>query len=129
MMSHHAKFMVFSDGSLGIANPFAPMHIVREVFSRHFREIETGLQLRATLRAGSTTDLGGYPLYFVVDDGEALCFKCVRSELRQITSAIRAGTSDRGGWRVIGCDVNYEDPDLTCAHCNERIRSTYAEGD
>ena len=68
---------------------------------------------------------GGYPCYFITDDGAALSFDAVKEELKQIMWSIK--TEDRGGWRVIGLDVNYEDPSLFCAHTNKRIPSAYAE--
>lgn len=65
---------------------------------------------------------GGYPLHVITDDGAALCAKCCGSELASID------TSTRGdGWRVIASDVNWEDADLYCDHCSERIPSAYAE--
>jgi hypothetical protein len=38
---------------------------------------------------------------------------------------MRHGVND--GWRVIGCDVNWEDPSLYCDHTGARIPSAYAE--
>ena len=31
------------------------------------------------------------------------------------------------GWRVIACDVNWEDENLYCAHSGKRIESAYCE--
>ena len=70
---------------------------------------------------------GGYPLFFICDDGGVLCCACVNSERRNILESIAGKHSD--GWRVVGMDINYEDADLTCDHCNERIESAYAEPD
>ncbi len=93
--------------------------------SRHHTTIATGLQLRETLRAGPYAWPGGYPLYFVADDGEALSFDSVRANIRQVLRSIRDGVND--GWRVLGVDVNYEDPALFCAHSGDRIPSAYSE--
>lgn len=93
--------------------------------SRHHRTIVNGLQLRETLRSGPFVWPGGYPLYFVTDDGEALSFESVRANIRQVLRSIRDGAND--GWRVLGVDVNYEDPALFCAHSGERIPSAYSE--
>ena len=69
---------------------------------------------------------GGYPVYLVTSDGAALCPDCVRSEVRLIVDAAR--TDDRScGWYPMGADINYEDPDLYCDHCSQRIESAYAE--
>ena len=68
---------------------------------------------------------GGYPRYFVTDDGAALSFKAAKQERRNILEAIR--DQDHSGWRVTGCDINWEDPSLYCDHTGERIESAYAE--
>ncbi len=93
--------------------------------SRHHRTIVNGLQLRETLRADPYAWPGGYPLYFIASDGEALSFGSVRANIRQVLRSIRDGAND--GWRVLGVDVNYEDPALFCAHSGERIPSAYSE--
>lgn len=82
-------------------------------------------QLKEQLRAGQYAWPGGYPLYFIASDGEALSFDAVRENYRQVIEAIR--DRDRNGWRVVGCDVNWEDADLYCAHTGQRIESAYAE--
>lgn len=68
---------------------------------------------------------GGYPLFLVTSDGAALCVKCGRKEWRLIASAIWGKRND--GWRVVAPDVNWENPELFCDHCSERIESAYAE--
>lgn len=110
------------DGALYLGNALRP---VRPVFSHHFPRIETGAQLRATLRAGPYTWPGGYPVFFYFYDGEGCCFACARREIRSITRAIR--DKSRDDWRIVGCEINYEDSSLYCAHCNARIESAYAE--
>ncbi len=88
-------------------------------------KIETTTELKKALRDGAYAWPGGYPCYFITDDGAALSFDAVKEELKQIMWAIK--TKDRGGWQVVGLDVNYEDPALFCAHTNKRIPSAYAE--
>ena len=68
---------------------------------------------------------GGYPLYAILSDGECLCKTCARTEAKHVIRAMRAG--DGSGWRAIAVDINWEDPDLTCAHCNAPIESAYGE--
>jgi hypothetical protein len=65
---------------------------------------------------------GGYPIYYVTGDGAALCPACVNDPSNPIHED---GGND--GWKVEGYDVNYEDPQLYCDHCNQRIASAYAE--
>lgn len=99
---------------------------LRPVYRRPFSEIETTAQLRATLRAGAYAWPGGYPRYFITADGAALSFDSVKENLREVLSAI-ARNDRRGGWRVEACVINWEEPDLYCAHSGARIESAYAE--
>lgn len=79
------------------------------------------------VRAGKYTSIGCYPVFFLCSDGGVLCPTCARKEAKQIIGAILDG--DSSGWRVVAHDANWEDPELMCDHCNERIESAYAEDD
>lgn len=68
---------------------------------------------------------GGYPLYVVMADGEALSCEAARREWRQIVYATLHGLRD--GWRALGAEINWEDTALYCAHTGERIESAYGE--
>ena len=62
-----ANFVVMSNGDLQHSRyvpgqGFVWRH-VRHTYQQHFTRIENSLQLRATIRAGAHSDLGGYPLY------------------------------------------------------------------
>ena len=70
---------------------------------------------------------GGYPKFFVMTDGEGLCYACAGEEKRRIRAAIRRDDST-GGWIPAGVDVNWEDSNLFCCHCNKPIESAYGEG-
>jgi hypothetical protein len=70
---------------------------------------------------------GGYPNYFLVDDGEALSFEAAEANKAQIEASIREKIND--GWRIVAVETNYEDGALFCAHTNDRIPSSYAEPD
>jgi hypothetical protein len=96
---------------------------LRRGFKTHSQVIDAPSQLKAALRAGSCTDVGGYPLYFICDDGESLCFACARKELRHIIPSI--ANQSRDGWRVVATDINYEDNDLICSNCKGQIESAY----
>ena len=98
---------------------------LRANYRRHHRDINSVADLKACLRAGRFTDLGGYPLYFLTDDMNALSFESVRDNFRTIADSI--ATDLRDGWKVIACEINYEDGDLYCAHSDKRIPSAYAE--
>jgi hypothetical protein len=98
---------------------------LRSNYSRHHREIRTVADLKATLRAGEWAWPGGYPLYFVTSDGGALSFDTVKAELFNVIWEIQTETD--GGWRVVGCDINYEDGDLVCDHSGDPIESAYGD--
>jgi len=69
---------------------------------------------------------GGYPLYIVMADGEALSIDAARAEWRNVCYATLHGLRD--GWQAAGVDVNWEDANLTCAHTGAAIESAYGEG-
>lgn len=87
--------------------------------------IRTVSDYRKAIRNGAYAWPGGYPLYFVCDDGGALCCDCAKMERRNILESLARGISD--GWRVCGVDVNWEDAELVCDHCGERIESAYGD--
>ena len=70
---------------------------------------------------------GGYPVYYLANDGEAICPECVTKERSQIFRSTHENQND--GWRIVAADVNYEDSALYCANCDKRIESAYAEDD
>jgi hypothetical protein len=80
---------------------------------------------RTAVRHGPYAWPGGYPMYFICDDGGALCCNCVRTERRNILESI--ASKSRDGWRVVALDINWEDSTLYCDHCNEQIESAYGE--
>ncbi len=98
---------------------------LRVNYSRGMRDITSVADLKAALRNGPYAWPGGYPFYFIASDGEALSFDSVREELRNVIGAIQAG--DNSGWRIIACDVNYEDTELYCAHSGKQIESAYGD--
>jgi hypothetical protein len=87
--------------------------------------IETISDFRRAIRSGPYAWPGGYPIYFITDDGEALSFAAARSERRAILESI--ASQSRDGWRVVAADVNWEDASLHCVHTGERIESAYGE--
>ena len=67
---------------------------------------------------------GGYPLFLITTDGGALCVECGKKEFKRIAYAVRHSLND--GWNAAAVDVNWEDPDLYCDHCDKQIESAYA---
>lgn len=98
---------------------------LRANFKRHHTAIKTVADFKATLRAGQFAWPGGYPLYLLCSDGGTLHFDCARKEARNVIDSIARKSGD--GWRVVACDVNYEDTDLYCDHCSKPIESAYGE--
>lgn len=124
-------FWISYDGHLNrMRNPSPGMtassdsDLIRLVYSKQFAEIKKASELKATLRAGAFAT-GGYPMFFLVGDGATLCFDCVRAELRNVLDSIKREIRD--GWRVTHCDVNWEDNQLYCDHCSNRIPSAYGD--
>lgn len=127
-MTLPAHFMTLSDGSL-IDTREPGVSPVRNHYIGHSRELASGFaanlrDVKAVLRAGRFTDLGGYPLYFIAADGEALSFGAVRDNFLEVCRAAKFG-DPRDGWRVVGIEINYEDGELRCAHTGEPIEAAY----
>lgn len=69
---------------------------------------------------------GGYPLFFLCSDGEALSWDAAIENAGLIRDALI--TNDRhSGWHVCALLTNWEDTDLYCAHTNEHIESAYGD--
>ena len=101
--------------------------LVREGWCRPHGVINTPHELAATLRAGPYAWPGGYQMYLMAADGEAMCFACVRANAKQVMRAIKNQDDDQ--WRIVACYTNWDEPELQCANCYKRIPSAYAEPD
>jgi len=127
MMSNLPKHLFVScDGSLydtRLDNWADPKNAVRSEYSRSYREITNCNQLKATIRAGRFAWPGGYPMFFHTSDGGSLSFESARYELSNILHSIKTVSND--GWRVVGCEINYEDNNLLCDHSGNSIESAY----
>lgn len=67
---------------------------------------------------------GGYPHYFVLADGEALSFEAAKQNAGLIRDAVIAKDM-HSDWAVTSMQVNWEDPQLFCAHTEARIECAY----
>lgn len=85
----------------------------------------TTKDLKKQLRAGQYAWPGGYQLCFITDDGCALSFEAVRDNLRLVFDSMRKKIND--GWRVTGCQVNWEDENLLCSHTGKQIPCAYGD--
>ena len=86
-------------------------------------EINNVADFLEVLRGESHTNIGGYPLILICDDGETLCFDCGSKEFRLIADSIN--NNNRDGWRVVGSCIHWEGEPKICAHCNNEIESAY----
>jgi hypothetical protein len=84
--------------------------------------LSLSLSLADQLAGRPYSSIGGYPLYACTTDGAALCAECCKTEREQI-----ATTTGNDGWCIGAVQVNWEDPELYCDHCSNRIESAYAE--
>lgn len=83
-------------------------------------------QFDAALKSGAFAWPGGYPLYFVMGDGEAVSFKAAEENALELRAAIDAGNT-RDSWFPVSVQINWEDTDLVCAHSSVKIESAYGE--
>ena len=86
-------------------------------------KIDTIEELDGVLKNGPWTWPGGYPIYFVANDGASL--SAVNVHQARVREAIRENADS--GWRIVAADINWEDPQLYCDHTNKRIPSAYAD--
>lgn len=85
----------------------------------------------AALESGPYAWPGGYPLYFIMADGEALSFGAAKAEQKRIVEEMLLDNAGVGfldrQWIPVACEINWEDTALYCADTNERIPSAYGD--
>lgn len=86
-------------------------------------KIETPSDFGRILRQGPYAWPGGYPVFFICDDGEPLSFNAARRHARQVCQSIRDAAPY--GWRVVAAEINWEDESCFCAHSGEKIECAY----
>lgn len=69
---------------------------------------------------------GGYPIVYIVADGETLCAACANGANGSEATDAPDAPDD---WRIIGCEVHYEGAPIACAHCGAETESAYGEPD
>ena len=87
-------------------------------------KISTIEDFRAALKGGPFAWPGGYPLFFLCNDGAALSCEYAKENANLIEGSITE-KDNTGGWLVIACEVNWEDSMLYCEG-GKRIESAYA---
>lgn len=88
-------------------------------------------QFREALDRGAYAWPGGYPVFFVMADGEPLSFAAAVAERATIEEHLSEPdqTAADPAWCPVATEINWEDPALFCAHTSDRIESAYAEGE
>lgn len=69
---------------------------------------------------------GGYPMYFIAEDGSTFNFSTVEENIESVQEAFRDNWSD---WKIIAAEINYEDPDLFDTETGDRIECAYCDDD
>lgn len=86
--------------------------------------VMTVQQFNDALANGKYAWPGGYPMYFICADGEALSFEAAEENKDSVIYAIEEGRA-MDDWRVIGFVINWENEDLYCVHTNKKIECAY----
>jgi len=94
--------------------------LIRVNYAKHHRDIRVLADVKATLRAGANSTLGGYPIYFITHDGCSVSFDSVRENFHEVVDAFK-NDHRNVGWYIVGCQINYEDDYMVCEHSGERI--------
>lgn len=84
---------------------------IRHNYCMHHSEIRGTKDLRASIREGSHTSIGGYPIAFVTSDGGTLSHSAVVDNYRIISESVRSGSNS--GWRITHL--------MNCADCDEPV--------
>ena len=119
--------MITCDGSLNLYEPGSlKPALVRENYSRHYRQISNSREFFASLRAGPYAWPGGYDVMFVTSDGGLHCHACAHANARLVADSIWHGYRD--GWHVEGllC-TNETDSECACDHCGGVVKEEYKE--
>lgn len=133
MLTHETNmpdhlFVSDCDGGLYDTRPNANVaeglgSLLRPNYRRSHRGMKNLNDVKATLRAGKYAWPGGYPMYFITADGGVLSFEAAQAEFHQVAwDWLHNGNT---GWRIVGCEINYEDTNLICDHTNEPIEAAF----
>lgn len=84
------------------------------------------LPLRRVLRGRKHVSHRSFPLHFVMQDGEPLCFDCAVENRAALVRALKDTSSARyyDSWRPLGVEVTYEGEHF-CSHCNAVLETAH----
>ena len=80
---------------------------------------------RKAVRNGAYAWPGGYPVFWLMDDGGVLAFDVCKTERHNMLESL--ATNSRDGWRPVALEINWEDTEMFCAHTGARIEAAYEE--
>lgn len=72
---------------------------------------------------------GGYPIYYIDKNGYALCPDCAIEEIQEYMDATEDEKELYEDDLPVVYGINYEEPDLFCEGCNEKIECAYCDDD
>jgi len=82
--------------------------------------------LEASLNEGRYTSLGGYPKCLIIKNNQCLCWDCVKENEAEIQESLAMGETSNT-YYPLQAEVNWENSELYCDECGERVESAYAE--
>lgn len=89
-------------------------------------EINSISDFRRAVRHGPYAWPGGYPVFWIMGDGEACAFTVAKTERRQMLEALaERSVRPHDDWLPVALEINWEDESLVCAHTGEKIESAY----
>jgi 3-phosphoglycerate kinase len=91
--------------------------------SKLHTDINSTKEFLEVIKAGKTVWPGGYEITFITNDGRYLHFDCVKENLMDECRNIR----DKYDSHIIGVFTNWEDEDLCCEWCDEKINTEYED--
>ena len=59
---------------------------------------------------------GGYPIFYIDRENNVLCVDCAKK-------------NDEYSSELVAHDINYEDGELCCMHCGNKIESAFGDGE
>lgn len=68
---------------------------------------------------------GGYPLFYLMADGEVICSDCANGGNGSLATDVATDCSDDDQWTIVAVEINWEDTSMFCAHCAAQIESAY----
>ena len=120
-------FFIASSGDLfDTRKPNWSANPLREGYRCTKREIKTGADLRATLRAGSWAFPGGYEIALYTSGGEMVSIKGLLADKGALYQALYDVRTRQHG-RIVGADIYYEGPTMECAYTGLPIESAYGD--